>query len=226
MDLSKAFDTLHENLLLAKLNACGFSFNAIKLVQNYFWKWFQTVNVNNSFSEWCKIRLAVPRRSIIGSLLFNIFINDIFHFIQEPYTCNFADNNSLYSTEDNFKEVKTIVKKNFKLIQVRYHENDRVLNPGKGQYLIRNKDTANESIKLGKKTLHAEAEQKLLGKIIDNDLKFQNDTKSVIKTVNQTLIRVTPFMIYLNSKVLFNSFLKVSSIILPYCECLALELWP
>ena len=75
---------------------------------------------------------------------------------------------------DNFKEVKTIVKKNFKLIQVRFHENDRVLNPGKGQYLIRNKDTANESIKLGKKTLHAEAEQKLLGKKIDNDLKFQN----------------------------------------------------
>ena len=166
----------------------------------------------------------MPRRSIIGPLLFNIFINDIFHFIQEPYTCNFADNNSLYSIEDNFKEVKTIVKKNFKLIQARFHENDRVVNPGKGQYLIRNKDTANESIKLGKKTLHAEAEQKLLGKIIDNDLKFQNHTKSVIKTVNQTLIRVTPFMIYLNNKVLFNSFLKASSIILPYCECLALEL--
>ena len=108
---------------------------------------------------------------------------------------------------------------------MRFHENDRVLNPGKGQYLIRNKDTANESIKEDlKKTLHAEAEQNLLGKIIDNDLKFQNHTKSVIKTVNQTLIRVTPFMIYLNNKVLFNSFLKASSIILPYCECLALEL--
>ena len=103
---------------------------------------------------------------------------------------------------------------------MRFQENDRVLNLGKGQYLIRNKDTANESIKLGKKTLHAEAEQKLLDKIIDNDLKFQNYTK----TVNQTLTRVTPFMIYLNNKVLFNSFLKPSSIILPYCECLALEL--
>ena len=76
---------------------------------------------------------------------------------------------------------------------MRFHENDRVLNPGKGQYLIRNKDTANESIKLGKKTLHVEAEQKLLGKIIDNDLKYQNHTKSVIKTVNQTLISVTQF---------------------------------
>ena len=84
--------------------------------------------------------------------------------MQEPYTCNFADNNSLYSIKDNFKEVKTIVKKNFKLKQVRFHENDRVLNPGKGQYLIRNKDTANESIKLGKKTLHVEAEQNSLVK--------------------------------------------------------------
>ena len=47
----------------------------------------------------------------------------IFHFIQEVYICNFADGNSLYSTEENFKEVKTIVKKIFKLVQVRFYEN-------------------------------------------------------------------------------------------------------
>ena len=53
----------------------------------------------------------------IGPLLFNIFINDIFHLIQEAYICNFVDNNSLYLVEDNLKDVKTIVKKNFKLVQ-------------------------------------------------------------------------------------------------------------
>ena len=146
--------------------------------------------------------------------------------IQEAYICNFVDNNSLYLVEDNLKDVKTIVKKNFKLVQVQFYKNRMVLNPGKFHYLITNKDTSNESIKLGKKTLHAEAEQKLLGKIIDKDLKFQNHTKSIIKKNNQklsTVVRVVPFTTDLNNKVLFNSLLKAISNIIPYSECLVLH---
>ena len=51
MDLSKEFDTLNHILLLAKLNACGFYFHAIKLVQSYLSERFQKVNINNNFSE-------------------------------------------------------------------------------------------------------------------------------------------------------------------------------
>ena len=60
MDLSKAFNTLNHNLLLAKLNASGFSFNAIKFMKSYLSERFQRVNMNNNFSEWCKILLGVP----------------------------------------------------------------------------------------------------------------------------------------------------------------------
>ena len=63
--------------------------------------------------------------------------------------------------------------------------------------------------------------------MIDKDLKFQNHTKSIIKTANQklsALIRAVLFMTDLNNKVLFNSLLKASSIIVPYFECLVLEL--
>ena len=51
MDLSKAFDTLNDNLLLTKLNAHGFSFNAIKLVQNYLLERFQSANINNDLGS-------------------------------------------------------------------------------------------------------------------------------------------------------------------------------
>ena len=54
-----------------------------------------------------------------------------------------------------------------------------VLNREKYHYLIINKDIANESIELDKKTLHAETEQKLLGIITDKDLNFQSHTKSI-----------------------------------------------
>ena len=211
MDLSKAFDTLNHNLLLAKLDAYGFSFNAIKFVQSYLSERFQRVNINNNFSEWCKILLGVPQGSIVGPLLFNIFINDIFYFIQDAYICNFADDNSLYSIEDNLKEVKTILKKNFEILQWWFYENYMVLNPGKCHYLIINNDIINTSIELGEKVLYAEAEQKLLGIIIDKDLNFQSHTKSIIKTANQklsALIRVAPFMTDFNKKVILNPFFK------------------
>ena len=84
-----------------------------------------------------------------------------------------------------------------------------VRNPRKCHYLVINKDIANESITLGQEILYAEAEQKLLGIIIEKDLNFQSHTNSIIKTANQNLsalIRVAPFMI--NKKVIFNSFIK------------------
>ena len=93
------------------------SFNVMKFIQNYLSEQFQRVNINSNFSEWCKILLGVPQGSILGPLLFNIFIIDIFYFIQDAYICNFADGNSLYSVEDNFKEVKTMLKKNFELLR-------------------------------------------------------------------------------------------------------------
>ena len=148
MDLTKAFDTLNDKLLRAKLNAYGFSFSAIKFIQSYLSERFQRVNINSNFSEWCKILLGAPQGSILGPLLFNIIINDIFFFIQDAYICNFADDNSRYSIEDDFSEVKTMLKKNFEILRGWFYENHMVLNPRKCHYSITNKDIANEPINL------------------------------------------------------------------------------
>ena len=91
--------------------------------------------------------------------------------MQDAYICNFTDDNSLYSSENNFTEVTTMLMDNLELLQGLFYGNQVVLSPGKCHYLIINKYIANKPTELAKNTLHAEAEQKLLGIIIDKDLK-------------------------------------------------------
>ena len=74
-DLSKAFDCLDHELLIAKLNAHGFSLTALKLVHNYLSNRKQRAKVNSTYSSLLAIIFRVPQRSILGPLLFNIFFN-------------------------------------------------------------------------------------------------------------------------------------------------------
>ena len=69
MDLSKAFDVLNHSLLLAKLDAYGFSLKSTTFIQSYLNKRVQKVNVNNKFSAWEVIYSGVPKGSILGPLI-------------------------------------------------------------------------------------------------------------------------------------------------------------
>ena len=80
MDLSKAFDTLNDNLLAAKCKAYGINLNTASFIKNCFTNRYQRCKIGYSFSEW--ERAAVPLRSSFGSVLFNIIINDIFLYIE------------------------------------------------------------------------------------------------------------------------------------------------
>ena len=77
MDLSKVFDTINHDLLLAKLKAYGFSLNAVKLMCSYLKNRKQQVQINNKFSSEKIVIAGVPQDSIDWPLLFNLFLDDL-----------------------------------------------------------------------------------------------------------------------------------------------------
>ena len=80
MKLLKAFDTMDHFLLIAKLEAYCLDCLSLEFMKNYLANRKQRCKVGNCSSIWIKITSGVPLASILGSLLFNIFINDIFSF--------------------------------------------------------------------------------------------------------------------------------------------------
>ena len=106
MDLSKAYDCLSHDLIVAKLEAYGLSRPSLLLMQDYLSFRKQRTKVGSYYSNWSEIDRGIPQGSILGPLLFNVFINDIFLFVEKSMICNFADDNTLYSCNKNINNVK------------------------------------------------------------------------------------------------------------------------
>ena len=90
-DLSKAFDCLSHELIIAKLNAYRFNLAALKLVQSYLSKRRQRFKINQSYSSLEEILSGVPQGSIFGPILFNIFLSDLFLVVKDVNFVSYAD---------------------------------------------------------------------------------------------------------------------------------------
>ena len=108
MDLSKAFDCLPHELLIAKLEAYGFDKITLHTFYSYLKNRKQAVKINGILSDFLEILSGVPQGSILGPILFNIFINDFVYHMERTKTdvLNFADDNTLSANAENIINLK------------------------------------------------------------------------------------------------------------------------
>ena len=188
MDFSKAFDSL-PHILIAKIHAYGFEMSSLKLIYSYLTDRTQTVKVKGECSTEHQIKSGVPQGSLLGVLLFNMYLNDMFDFIDDDLH-NFADDNNLSSVGHTTEEAKALLINETEAALNWIEANEKIANPEKFHlmFLSPNKqDLINQqSIDIKGIFLKSETKFTLLGVDIDNRLTFHSHTNNICrKAVNQ-----------------------------------------
>ena len=107
---------LPHDLIIAKCEAYGLSKNSLKLLLDYLEGRKQRVKIGSSCSFWSDVKRGVPQRSVLGPWLFNVFINDLFMFIENCEICNSDDDNTLYSGRVELSSILENLKQDAKTI--------------------------------------------------------------------------------------------------------------
>ena len=96
-DLSKGFDCLPHDLIIAKFRAHGFDKASLRLMHSYLSDRYQSVKINNSYSLWSLIKYGVPQGSILAPILFNMLSCDMSFMVDNIVIASYADDNIPYS---------------------------------------------------------------------------------------------------------------------------------
>ena len=115
-NLSKAFDFLPHDIILAKLNVYGFDMKALNVIYDYLRNRKQRTKIDNAYSSWQNILYGVPQGSILGPLLFNIDLYDLFFVMNHEDIGNYADDNTPYVSGKNIAEDVKFLEKSSRVI--------------------------------------------------------------------------------------------------------------
>ena len=169
MELYEAYNCLPYDLIIAKFDAYGLDTNSQRFFFDYLSCRKQRTKIRSAYSNWSEVLRGIRQGLILGPLLFNIFINDIFFFIEKSEKRNFADDNNLYSCDRNLLCIKENLTFDIKNILLWFGTNSLKANAGKFQFIILNrKNHRRQRMVINSITVKESNEMILLGITIDN----------------------------------------------------------
>ena len=180
IDLSKAFDCIDHGLLLKKLEYYGFHESAITLISSYLSNRSQFTQNKMHKSSTAVIRYGVPQGSILGPILFNIFINDIFNLRLFADLHQYADDGVLKYAEQSLSVLRFKMQQDLNVISNWFNANYLYMNASKTQYMLFGPVADGHiDLKIGNTEIKKTLRTKYLGLIIDYDLKWKTHIDSL-----------------------------------------------
>ena len=130
-DLSKAFDCIPHNLLIAKVSAYGFDRKSLMFISTYLESRKQRTRIGLAFSDYLNMLFGVPQGSILGPILFIIFLSDLFYIYNDLDYANYADDTTLYVCRQNYAEAIEFLETTINNIFAWFKKDGLVANSGK-----------------------------------------------------------------------------------------------
>ena len=178
-NLSKEFDCLPNVLIIAKLNSYGLNLTA----QNSF------IIILQPYSSWEDILFRLPQGTILGQILFNIFLSDLCLIFDDADIANYADNSTIYKEHENIDDLITSVEDVAAKLFKQYFDNQMKGNTDKCHSLL-SKDESSE-VHIGDSIIESSNREKLLGIKIDSKLLFDDHIQDICNKANSKIMTIS-----------------------------------
>ena len=227
-DITKCFDTINHSILMRKMIYYGFQNNDIKWFQSYLHNREQIVSCHNQLSGKCKLDIGVPQGSVLGPLLFLIYVNDINRHVHLG-TCNlYADDTLIYCTGNSIVELNNTMQKCVDDIQEWYEQNKLVINRSKSnvmlvttRQMLYHMVDKELNVLIGNQKLPQSTSMTYLGVEIDNTLAWDAQTNDVCKKLVFIISRLSRLKMVLPQYLLMSIYTSIIQPIIDY----AISIW-
>ena len=189
LDLKKAFDTVDHQILLSKLKNYGIFGNSFKWFESYLDNRIQKCSVNGSFSSSCSLKCGVPQGTILGPLLFLLYINDLPNCLSNCEPRMYADDTHLTYADNNLENIQLCLNEDLKNVFNWLQANKLTLNMTKTEYMLIGSRqrlstlTASPEIAMNGTQVKQVEATKSLGVTIDNKLDWHSHIEKLTKKI-------------------------------------------
>ena len=225
IDAMKAFDTVNHKILLQKMAKLGIKGKLLELIQNYLTGRHQRTIANNTISKEQLITCGVPQGSVLGPLLFLIYINDISNVIQNSRVSLYADDTVIYISHSDYESAIALIQRDLDRVYTWCDCNKLSINCKKTKYclygmraIVRRGKMLDIKLSLNNQILEQVCSYKYLGLILDEHLNYNKHIREMTKLISHKLYLMSKMRKYITEFACINIFKTMVLSVIEYCD--------